>query len=224
MTADPFAGIDLEARIAERAARCGIELHVEALREIAAHARAVLSANPELSLTRVVDPDEFLERHIGESFEGATMLPAGTAGTLVDLGSGNGYPGLPIAAARRLLEPVLVEASTGKARFLRALLNDVFRRGAVLEEQLQRASDAAGLAPVRVIATRAMGNWERVLPRLTPLLGEDGEILLWAGERARSVLGRTAWRSLKLRECRPLPGRERSWIWRLGLSAPVRHP
>ena len=220
MTADPFAGVDLEARIAERAARCAIELPVEALRETAAHARAVLSANAELSLTRVIDPGEFLERHVGESFEGAAMLPTGIAGTLVDLGSGNGYPGLPIVAARRLLEPVLIEVSTSKARFLREVLNDIFRRGAVLEEQLQRAGDVAGLAPVRVLVTRAMGNWERVLPRLTPLLHEDGEMLLWAGERAEQVHRRTAWRRLELRERRPLPGRDRSWIWRFARSSP----
>ena len=200
--------------IAERAVASGIDLSAEGLAAVAAHARAVLQANDQLKLTAIVDPKEFLERHIGESFEGAALVPAGRKGTLVDLGSGNGYPGLPLAAARPLLEPYVVESSSRKAAFLREIINDVLRRGAVLERQVQRPADLGEIGPIDVLATRAMGGWERVLPRLTGCLAPEGSILLWAGESVDTVRRRAAWGKLELTERRPLPGRDRSWVWR----------
>ena len=142
------------------------------------------------------------------------MIPPGTAGTLVDLGSGNGYPGLPLAVVRPLLEPFLVEASSRKARFLREIVNDVLRRGAVLEKQVQRPADLEAIGPIDVLATRALGGWERVLPRLAACMAPSGSMLLWAGETVDTVRRRAAWGKLVLAERRPLPGRDHSWVWR----------
>jgi hypothetical protein len=59
----------------------------------------------------------FLERHIGESFEGAALLPATCSGPLVDLGSGNGYPGIPVAVACRGLVPTWWKLRPRRRRF-----------------------------------------------------------------------------------------------------------
>lgn len=218
MSDDPFAGFDLLEGVAARAAASGIDLSPEGLQAVAAHARAVLRANDRLKLTAIVDPRSFLDRHVGESLEGAALIPAGTDGTLVDLGSGNGYPGIPLAAARPLLEPFVIESSSRKARFLREIVNDVLRRGAVIEKQVQRPADLEGLGPIDVLATRAMGGWERVLPRLAGCLAPTGSILLWAGETVETVRRRAAWRKLVLAERRPIPERDRSWVWKFVAS------
>jgi 16S rRNA (guanine527-N7)-methyltransferase len=219
---DPFAGFPLEAAISKRGAAAGIDLGDRAA-GLAAHARAVLRADPRLHLTAVTDPAQFLERHLGESFEGAALLDPGAAGILLDLGSGNGYPGLPLAAARALLRPLLAEASVRKAEFLRGALAEAgFADGRVFEGQLQRPSDLPPLeGPLRVVAARAAGGWERVLPRLHSILSGDGEILLWAGEEVEAVRRREVWRRFELVERRPLPGRERSWVWKFNISPRV---
>jgi 16S rRNA (guanine527-N7)-methyltransferase len=205
----------LEAAVARRGADCGLVLSPDQCAAIAAHARAVLDANARLKLTTVVDGPRFLERHVGESLEGAAMLPAEVRGRLLDLGSGNGYPGLVVAAARPGLTPLLAEASTRKAAFLRDALALSIRRGEVLERQVQRPADLDDGTAVRVLTARALGNWERLLPRLRDSLEPEGELLLWAGAEAETILARDAWRKLEAVERRPLPGREASWIWRL---------
>ncbi len=215
---------DFETAIGERAAQSGIELSPGAAAGLAAHARAVLQRNHVLHLTSITEPAEFVERHLGESFEGAALLPPDARGTLVDLGSGNGYPGLPVAAARPGLAPVLVEASHKKAAFLRDLSSiEGLPAGSVLEAQLQRASDLLERLDgrVSVLVTRAMGNWERLLPRLAPALEHDARVLLWAGETVSAVARRAAWRRLEPVRRQPLPGRERSWIWEF---RPATHP
>jgi 16S rRNA (guanine527-N7)-methyltransferase len=214
---DPFAAKSspaLEAAIGERAKACGIELDTSAVEALALHARRVREQSASLHLTSINDPVEFLERHPGESLEGAALLDPAVEGVMVDLGSGNGYPGLPVAAARPGLVPVLIEAAKRKAAFLQEVVEAAFPGGRVLERQVQRASDLEDLGPVRVVVTRAAGDWDRVLPRLSSSLTPDGTLLVWAGAHMEAVHKRRAWSRYRLAEQRSLPGRDRSWIWR----------
>lgn len=200
-------------RIVARALACGVELDVESAQLLARHARRVMEADASLHLTSIRSADEFLERHIGESFEGAAMLDRDIAGCLLDLGSGNGYPGLPVSVCRERLRPLLAEASTRKAEFLRVLTRELFPDGRVIDRQIQRGEDLGEEPPMAAIVTRAMGNWERVLPRLSGRLVPGGSLLVWAGEQMESISARKAWRRYRLVGRRALPGRERSWVW-----------
>jgi 16S rRNA (guanine527-N7)-methyltransferase len=174
----------------------------------------VRERSAELHLTSITAPAEFLERHLGESFEGAALLDPAVEGVMLDLGSGNGYPGLPVAAARPGLKPLLVEAAARKASFLRGVVAQGFAGGAVLQRQVQRAPDLEDVALVRVLVTRAAGDWERVLPRLASCLEPDGTLLVWAGAHMETVHRRKAWARYRLAERKSLPGRDRSWVWR----------
>jgi 16S rRNA (guanine527-N7)-methyltransferase len=213
-TTSIFDGFPLEERIEETARKLGIEAASGTVAALAEHARDVARANPLIHLTAIVDPEEFVRRHVGESLAGAAVLPRGVAGTLVDLGSGNGYPGIPLGIARPDFRVVLAEASIRKAAFLReAIARCGPPAASVLEAHIQRARDLAGLGPVRVVATRAMGNWDRVLPRLVAALEPEGRVLLWAGSEVETVMGRAVWSKMNLVGRTRLPCREHSWIW-----------
>jgi len=208
--------------IRERAEKCSLALSEEALGALALHARRVFEQNETLHLTSIRGPLEFVERHLGESFEGAAMLDPGIEGALLDLGSGNGYPGLAVAAARSGLRPLLAEAARAKAAFLRGVVEEAFPGGAVLEAQVQRPADLGGAGPFRAVVTRALGNWERVLPRLAPALEPEGTLLVWAGAQMEGVAQRKAWGRFRLVERKRLPGRERSWVWRFERASVAR--
>jgi 16S rRNA (guanine527-N7)-methyltransferase len=199
--------------IAARAAAAGVALSPDAARLLASHAAMVLQRNDELHLTGIREPAEFLERHLGESLEGAALLTGDATGTLLDLGSGNGYPGLPVAAARPGLRPLLAEAAARKAAFLREVLAAGFPAGEVIERQLQRPADLAGIGPLRALVTRAAGSWERILPRLSGCLEPGGTLLIWAGASMESVMERRAWQRYRFIQRRALPGRDHSWVW-----------
>lgn len=209
----PFAGIDLEQEIAQRAGRFGIELDGAARTTLATHARAVLRENAHLHLTTLTEPAEFLDRHVAESFAGASLLEPDIRGSLLDLGSGNGYPGLPLAVARPGLRAFLAEAASRKSAFLQSVIDETGFAASVLARQVQRPEDLPDASPLRVLALRAVGNWERLVPRLAPALSNDGRVLLWAGESVESVRTRSAWRRLELIDRQSLAGRDRSWVW-----------
>jgi len=203
----------LAAKIVDRASVCNLDLGLDRACLLARHMRRVIEADPSLHLTSIKTVEEFLERHIGESLEGAAMLEKSVEGWLLDLGSGNGYPGLPVVACHLELRPLLAEVTVRKAEFLRSVIDGVFPGGRVIDRQIQRAEDLVEEPKVSVIVTRAMGNWERVLPRLSSRLSPGGNVLVWAGEQMESVAGRKAWQRYRLTGRRALPGRERSWVW-----------
>jgi 16S rRNA (guanine527-N7)-methyltransferase len=213
--ADPFAPGPLEDSIDRRARQCGIQLDPRGATVVATHARAVLAANARLNLTTIVAFEEFLERHIGESLEGAAVLDASISGTHLDVGTGNGYPALPLAVARPGLRSYLVEASMRKAEFLRRTIAacELSERIAVIERHVQRAADVPEADPARVLTLRAVGGWSRLMPKLAALLASDGVALLWGGEDVEAVRRREAWKRLELIDTRALPGLTRAFLW-----------
>ena len=74
--------------------------------------------NARTNLTAIRVPREMVRRHFGESLFAARSVPLG-ARTLLDYGSGGGFPGLPIALARPELAVTLAESQGKKVAFLR---------------------------------------------------------------------------------------------------------
>ncbi len=203
----------IEEWIDRRATRCGFDPPAETSRFLALHARRVLEEAADLKLTSIRDPDEFLERHVGESLEGAALIPRGTMGVALDLGSGNGYPGIPVAAMHPGLRMHLTEPSPKKALFMRSVAGQGQLEVVVLPRAIQRASDLSDLPELALVTSRAMGGWQRIIPRLASKLATDGRVVLWAGADAREVGERASWRALRLADERLLPERDRSWIF-----------
>jgi 16S rRNA (guanine527-N7)-methyltransferase len=77
----------------------------------------ILRWNQRINLTSVRDEDGIISRHFIESIACASALPAGIA-TLLDLGSGGGFPGIPIALRRPEIAVTLAESQGKKAAFL----------------------------------------------------------------------------------------------------------
>src|SRR5689334_6164175 len=73
--------------------------------------------NRKISLTAVTDPIEIVKFHFGESLFAAYTLEIGD-GRLADVGSGAGFPGIPIALAVPCVQVTLIEANAKKAAFL----------------------------------------------------------------------------------------------------------
>lgn len=78
----------------------------------------LLKWNARMNLTAVRDTDGILRRHFVESIRCARAFPEGIE-TLLDFGSGAGFPGLPIAICRPEIQVTLAESQTKKASFLR---------------------------------------------------------------------------------------------------------
>jgi 16S rRNA (guanine527-N7)-methyltransferase len=150
----------------------------------------LLKWNKTVSLTTVTKVDQILAFHFGESLFALPMLPVGKS-RLADVGSGAGFPGIPLAMARPSLEVTLIEPNAKKFAFL----NEVIRQlslsnvGAVRGrmDDLQFSNERFDIITVRAVGQfDALIEWAKA--RITP----GGRLILWVGdEDAKQILNDT---------------------------------
>jgi 16S rRNA (guanine527-N7)-methyltransferase len=137
--------------------------------------------NDKLSLTAIRDPLEILHRHFCECMFAAVAVPI-HSGRLADIGSGPGFPGIPIKILRPELELILVESNIKKGTFLAEVVRDLELRNArVLISRYEELDEE--LAPLDFVCSRAVGGFG---PFLNWAAGEKlvaNELLLWIGGR-----------------------------------------
>lgn len=109
-------------QIEEGAALMGMRLGPEQLKQLGRHVDLLLKWNKSINLTAITDPAEVAEKHVLDSLAVAPVLPAGS---LLDAGSGAGFPGIPAAIARPELDVVLVDSVQKKVAFLKSALAEL---------------------------------------------------------------------------------------------------
>jgi len=151
-----------------------------------AHYTELRRWNPGLSLIGPGTAAEVVERHYAESLEGVPLVP-GSARTLVDVGSGAGFPGFVLAAALPRLEVTLVEPRERRWSFLMAAC----RRAALPCRCLDARVDSPlppGLPDrIDVVTTRALKLPPEALAALGTRLSEGARLLVWAGDAEPDV-------------------------------------
>src|SRR6185295_12453913 len=125
---------------------------------------------------------EILDRHYGESLAALPLLPSGARQGL-DLGSGAGFPGLVLAAARPQLQMTLAEARERKWAFLLAAARKASLPCRCLNVRVQVPLPAGLPESIDTLTSRALRLDEETWRALANRLSEEGRILLWAGER-----------------------------------------
>ena len=163
-----------------------LELSAAETAIITAHLRLLDAWNPVINLTRVSDPLERATRHLLDSLVAAPhierLLPNG--GKIADLGSGGGFPGIPLAARllshHSNLSMTLIESIGKKARFLEAV-TAVSGLAPRLRVAHARAEDLAQGGGVRfdVITARAVAPLGELIRLAAPLLTPTGSLLAW---------------------------------------------
>jgi 16S rRNA (guanine527-N7)-methyltransferase len=152
----------------------------ESLRSLYAIYEELARWNLKLNLIGPGTAGEILERHFGESLAALPLIPSEYRSGL-DLGSGAGFPGLVLAAARPGLAMTLVEARERKWAFLLAAARRASLPCKCLNARVQVPLPAGLPETLDVITSRALRldpkTWGTLAERLNP----GGRVLLWAG-------------------------------------------
>jgi len=159
-----------------------LTLNGQQVQQIQQYTKILLAWNEKVNLTAIRDPLEILYRHFCESMFGASLLPVADC-RLADVGTGGGFPGLPLKILRPDLDVYLVESNIKKATFLAEVVREL---GLTLGEEI---------APLDVVCSRALGDFARFLGWAASHVHAK-QAMLWLGGR-------------DLDEVRAVPG----WTW-----------
>ena len=169
-----------------------------ARRTYEAHARLLRDWNRAINLTAIRDPEGTALRHVCDSLSAVPVLQelVKPGVSLLDVGSGGGYPGLPLAAALPLGGVSLLDSVGKKARFLdvagEAVAAILAEAAVDPEESVQieaigeRAEAIARIDEVReawdIVVSRAVGSLAEVLELSLPLTRIGGVVVVWKRE------------------------------------------
>jgi 16S rRNA (guanine527-N7)-methyltransferase len=138
-----------------------------------------------INLTAILDPIEMADKHILDSLTVLRALEPGTA-SLLDAGSGAGFPGLPLAVARPDLSVTLVDAVAKKVGFLKHAIAQLrlAPRVRAIHLKLQGNPEAEGLGPFDAAVSRALAEPTRWAAMAAPYLRPGGTLIVMAGSGA----------------------------------------
>jgi 16S rRNA (guanine527-N7)-methyltransferase len=178
--------------ISEELQRYSIVSTAEISSAIRAYIPLMLHWNKKISVTTVTDPIEIVRFHFGESMFAAPFL-SNKDGRLADVGSGAGFPGIPLKLVFPAMEVVLIESNAKKASFLA----EVIRELKLKEAQVYRGrfeSLVSGDDGFDYVAARALGMHEKLVDWSRGALRAGGSLILWLGEEdAAQVSAQKSW-------------------------------
>lgn len=166
----------------------GIALSAAAIEQLEWLGRELLRWNRTHNLTAITAPDEVREKHLADSL---TLLPLlGNARRLLDLGSGAGFPALPVKIARPDLAVVAVEAVGKKVAFqrhvARALKLESFT---ALHARAESLGEAELCGPgFEVVTARALGSLPLLARLAAPCLTPGGWLIAMKGAEGGAEL------------------------------------
>ncbi len=189
------------ARLQAGARDLGVELSDEMLADFDRYAALLRSWNTRMNLVSKASLAKIESRHILDSLTAALALGGAPSGGVIDVGSGAGFPGLPLKIVHPGIELTLVEATQKKAHFLEAAVEALgLAEASVVAERAERlGQDPAYREGFDVVLARALAPLP-VLAELTlPLCRRGGVVVAYKspgvesevaeGRRAIKLLG-----------------------------------
>src|SRR5882724_11870688 len=163
-----------------------ITLDSKQIEQIQQYTAILLRWNAKTNLTSIHDPLEILYRHFCESMFGAIVIPVEKC-RLADVGSGGGFPGVPMKIIRPAMDLFLVESSAKKATFLAEVIRELGLTDVrVLVSRYEELSEE--VAPLDVVCSRAVGEFSPFLEWASSQGLGTQKVALWIGAQdAESV-------------------------------------
>jgi 16S rRNA (guanine527-N7)-methyltransferase len=132
--------------------------------------------------TSTRDPAAVLDDHLADSLVALELPPVRDAGTIADLGSGAGFPGLPLAIALPTASVALVESNGRKAAFIAGAISACGVRNARAVNARVEAWPE-GLGAFDLVTARALAPLAVLAEYAAPLLRVGGSLVAWRGRR-----------------------------------------
>jgi 16S rRNA (guanine527-N7)-methyltransferase len=177
-------------KLDQLAPRCrdllGLELSADAQRAFSRYADELLAWNETINLTAITDPEAIETRHFLDSLSVSRAVTFARGQRVIDVGTGAGFPGVPLRLAYPYIELTLLEATTKKTAFLQHIANLLrLTNVRILDARAEEAGqDAATREQFDIALARAVAPMPVLAEYLLPLCKMGGRCVALKGENA----------------------------------------
>jgi 16S rRNA (guanine527-N7)-methyltransferase len=165
----------------------GVDLSDSQIEAFGVYKRELLDWNSRFNLTAITDPDQIDIRLFVDSLACLSVIPCQAGLRLIDVGSGAGFPGLPLKIVCPTLHVTLLESVGKKAVFLEHMIHTLGLTDIVVK--VARAEDIARTEPHReyydIAIARAVAAMPTLMEYLLPLVRVGGKCIAQKGANAR---------------------------------------
>ncbi len=173
------AGLNL---LKEGAIELGTELSDAQVEKFAVYARLLKQWGRRINLTSLTDEKEIVIKHFLDSLSIWGLL--NTEADVLDIGSGGGFPGIPLSIVNSGLNVTLLDSAEKKVIFMKEIIRhlELKSTSAVTARAGRTEDDKLIKGPFDFVVTRAVGGIKEVLDISLPYVKEDGKVVLMRGK------------------------------------------
>jgi 16S rRNA (guanine527-N7)-methyltransferase len=166
-----------QRRLDDGAAQMGVSLDASQCSLLWRYGYMLRERNAHMNLTSIVSPEGILTLHMLDSLSVVSHL--GDAGRIIDVGTGGGFPGIPLAVACPQRRFTLIDGTQKKIRFVSEAIEALDIRNALALPA--RAENMPKEQRFDVVVVRAVGTLAEVLHNASRLLAPSGRLLAMKG-------------------------------------------
>lgn len=167
----------------------GLCLSREALDRLELFARLLAETNKQFNLTAITEPDEVTVKHFADSLSLYKFVDFPQGASLIDVGTGAGFPGLALLLTRPDLKLTFLDASEKKLRFVERVLKETGARGRLLHSRAEDAGrDAAHRGQYDFAAARAVADLSVLSEYCLPLVRPGGTFIAMKSAAAEAEI------------------------------------
>lgn len=177
----------MEQIIREIFAKKQIDLPKDQLEKLSIYGNLVLATNKTMNLTAITEPEQVGEKHFLDAWQLVPVIKelGLSQGTLLDIGSGAGFPGIPLAIFLPQLDITLLESMEKRCSFLRQAAEKLgLSNVTVVCNRAEVWGQGEGRARYDMVTARAVAKLAILSEYALPLLKKDGYFLAFKGAKA----------------------------------------
>ncbi len=173
--------------VCEGANRLGVSLTERQAEQFSLHAKELLKWNKKMNLTAIVDPFEMAVKHYIDS---CACIYRVHGNRILDIGSGGGFPGIPLKIVLPEKEVTLIDSSRKKVSFLKSVVRNLkLEKTAVYQFRVRRQGGAGNFQNrFDVILGRALCSLSEFIEMGLPMLGKGGTLIALKGRPEKAEI------------------------------------
>lgn len=174
-----------KALLKEKAAEFNVELDDIALDRFDTYARLLTEWNEKINLTAITEPDEIVIKHFVDSLTIFNAVNIPTGATVIDVGTGAGFPGLAMLIARPDLNITLIDSTNKKLNVIRDILENISLSANVVHIRAEEAGQSKDFREKYDFATaRAVSNLRDLSEYCLPFVKKGGYFISMKSAKA----------------------------------------